>query len=1345
MKKIISRLIGMLALCLLLTPVTVRAAATTAEMVQYPNVSLSPDGSKRAWTTDLWDRTDECLPLEYTIDMKVSSSLRSLNAGEHYYETEAVGSVTIGKWVVMSTPGQCIHDTITRDTFAGFTYRNEICQAYYNNGWFASCADCGKEVAHMLIYGKESTIRQIKTVPASSVYVYLCPYCTHLEQGSSYQHLCKGISSNRYKVTYRPNSPNDSDVAGYMAPTLHMYDNSATYNGRPVAESGYTDTTLRKNSFSCVGYLFQGWNTKPDGSGQSFTDGQAVKNLTTEDGGVVKLYAQWAKAESSLLLDAAGGTYHGKAVYEQKQKFGTSYKVDNSLVKPPAGYQVSFETNGGEKLSSMTTTKRFSHWEIQPGFAGEFKEDVYRFTASNGNRDRLKAKYLNNGFLLPVCKKDNFSLVGWYDDPGLEDSGFLGKPGDEITVDKDTTLYAKWATLTLWAYDDYESHGGIGAVDLRWEQKDGKGKYYRLYQSEDQVTWNEIFEGNDIQSSINISKEYGTDKQGATYSISYTGNYTLTAHGAKGADYSNSCVGGNGGSVSATYFLKKGDVLTVYPGTMGNGLSGGTNGNGADGGTSDSDLGRGGGAATQIYLTRNGTKTLLVTAGGGGGANAYASGGPGGSDGGNGSTTKGADGVGSGGGGAVGGLNGAFAYHVHTQDACGYHEHDGSATNEGDCYPEREILRYEDQYEPGGKCHTCGDTVWQGDGYLSYHESVGHDVEWIPLYVGSIPIYGNYVFNCPYNMPEGAGGYLCGLTEELVTSASASYGGSNVATSGFAGKDIRLENGTNDGAGKVTITSVDVGYTELTSLADVLAKDKAAPDRISEYTTSLVDEAVCRITVTAPTDHGTLYYHMAESYEEGTAKKMATSNITTNTLISGVSGYRYYVDTHTTGTVTANHSWTSLNRVDVEIMAAKRYLHIAAVDVAGNIGLTAHILIEASEIEEEYIEKIPPKTEQLQLADTEYVHKVSGKKYYVKADGNTEHKLTIAGYTDGDATNQYQVDWLQMVSSILSAKEWYQTRIPKVDMQSGDQEFANEELETDASGEDLNHLSPTSAVAARTNRAARVKVDQRFTIGADNDKKEILVYPRAMAEYDEKAYWSDQNEDRTHALTLIPDAIAPVISGIEALENAGNIDMTEESKSFVIKASDTGSGISSLTVIITNLDNQMQRTYSSGTGELTITMKKNDFLFLGDFAVSAEAVDNVGNSSVLKEDSLAFTLKADLKRAREPYDGDFKAGDGGVITVTTGGYADKVIIRFPDSLVNLDPSLDREYVYEFPTAIKTEVYEFSLPLETPPGSYVIEIEAWKNGRKLTEELQLPVRTNGSITDELRTRIRDNGV
>lgn len=1365
MKKIFGRLKILFVLCLFMMPMRAQAASTTGEMAQYPNITLSPDGSERAWTTDYGDQTDENLPEGYTISMDAESSLRELDKGEHYYKKAAEGSVRVGKWVVMHSPGECIHETPDHDTFAGFSFRDANCLTTYNNGWFAYCADCEEEIAHMLIYAKRDTVCQITSMPASSIYVYLCPYCNHLEQGVNYSHLCTGVSSNRYRVTYRPNAPEGAEVHGYMMPTKHMYDNSTYYNGSVAEEIGYTDTALRENSYYCEGYTFAGWNLAPDGSGTAYVDGQEVLNLTDEDNGTVKLYAQWVKAESTLVLDAAGGTYQGKAVHEQTQGYGSTYTINASLVTAPAGYQVRFESNGGSAVAAIRTTRSFYEWVKQPGFQGTLKEAVYTFDAADGTRDTLKASYLNNTFVLPGCSKTNYSLAGWYDSSSLTDSSFVGKPGDQVTVDGDTVLYAKWATLTLWAADDYTSYSGSGAVDLTWEQKDGKSKYYRLYQSQDKSSWNEIFSGSDIKSSVSVSKTYGTGNQGTTYQITYTGNYTITAYGAKGADYNSTYTGGKGGSAAATFWLRKGDVITVYPGTAGSSVNGGINGNGNNGGTSPTSLGRGGGAATQVYLTRSGTKTLLITAGGGGGANAGNKGGNGGSGGGN-TNGAGVNGVGAGGGGYAGGTCGEFTYHTHV-NACNYHTHAGDTVNGGACYSQTTCggaLEQTDQREIGGwygHYDTDGSGICVQCGYnfgLYGNEEQGHawytgNDEWTCRKCGNVTDSDTgtcrritYYMSCTLSV-----GWQCGKTTSTVEGYKASNGGTSYVSTGFGSKNVKKTAGANNGAGKVTLVSVDIGYTDLTALNNVVAKDKAAPGAIQEYDSALCAEDICRITVLKPADNGTLYYHKAESYQDGTLTKLSTSNITANTLVSGIAGYRYYVDAKASGTVTTSHTWTAADTVDIAMKDAKQYLHIAAVDVAGNMGPVKHILIEAksgssdAEINDDYVEDVPLKTEQMSVAASDYVYAVDGKTYYVRADGETEHTLQVAGYVDGKATNRYQVDWLQLESSADTVAEWYRIRIPKADVTAGDKTFLDKNMVSGASGEDLLLLDYTSAQALRSHQAARVSLMQKFVSGPENDGKQILLYPRAVAELNDKEFISDVTADRGNAITLIPDALAPVTEGIDELEAAGNINMTDENVEFVIKATDTGSGIRNLTVTVINQDNLMTRTYSSDTGDVTITMTKDDYLFQGDFGVTAKATDNVGNTSIRESDNLAFSLKAELKRARYPHNGDFKAGDGAVLTITTGGYADKVIVRFLDELLALNPELDKEYVYEFPEVIKTEMYEFNIPLGTPSGNYKIEVEAWKNGRKLTEQLQLPVRTAGSIIEEFRTRIRDNGV
>ena len=65
---------------------------------------------------------------------------------------------------------------------------------------------------------------------------------------------------------------------------------------------------LSKNTYTNVGYKFSGWNTKPDGTGTTYTDEQNVQNLTDTVGGVVTLYAQWTPITYKIAFNANSGT-----------------------------------------------------------------------------------------------------------------------------------------------------------------------------------------------------------------------------------------------------------------------------------------------------------------------------------------------------------------------------------------------------------------------------------------------------------------------------------------------------------------------------------------------------------------------------------------------------------------------------------------------------------------------------------------------------------------------------------------------------------------------------------------------------------------------------------------------------------------------------------------------------------------------------------------------------------------------------------------------------------------------------------------------------------------------------
>ena len=90
-----------------------------------------------------------------------------------------------------------------------------------------------------------------------------------------------------YQVSFRPNGGSGS-----------MEDMSLSFG-----QSG----KLTANAFTRTGYSFYGWNTRPDGTGMSYANKRSVRNLTSEDGSTVVLYAQWKANRYFVAFKANGG------------------------------------------------------------------------------------------------------------------------------------------------------------------------------------------------------------------------------------------------------------------------------------------------------------------------------------------------------------------------------------------------------------------------------------------------------------------------------------------------------------------------------------------------------------------------------------------------------------------------------------------------------------------------------------------------------------------------------------------------------------------------------------------------------------------------------------------------------------------------------------------------------------------------------------------------------------------------------------------------------------------------------------------------------------------------------
>lgn len=80
------------------------------------------------------------------------------------------------------------------------------------------------------------------------------------------------------------------------------------------------EVKLRTNSYTRTGYTLvsgEEWNTKPNGTGVSYSSGEVVKNLTAKDGATITLYANWQPCVYKITEDSQGGIDGTDSFYEQ--------------------------------------------------------------------------------------------------------------------------------------------------------------------------------------------------------------------------------------------------------------------------------------------------------------------------------------------------------------------------------------------------------------------------------------------------------------------------------------------------------------------------------------------------------------------------------------------------------------------------------------------------------------------------------------------------------------------------------------------------------------------------------------------------------------------------------------------------------------------------------------------------------------------------------------------------------------------------------------------------------------------------------------------------------------------
>lgn len=1306
-------------------------AAERYTIYNNKNVTFSPDG--RAWTTDAGNVKYTWYPQGTTVNTGLTSSLPSLKKGEHYYRWERSGTVPVGKWIVKHTSAMCIHNIYPyEDTYHGVLFSRNNCFGAYNSGWIGYCADCGEEINSMYIYMEQSTAESIHFLEMRNdiFYYYLCPRCNNLEQARVMRtHMCKDVSANQYKVIYHDNT--EGDYQGYMPDSFHMYDNAEEYEGKMVTPV----THLTKNTYFRLGYEFVGWNTMPDGSGKSFEDGAEIINLsaadwntpetwTDSDKGVVTLYAQWNPSRSTLYVDPAGGLFQGTSeITAFEGTYGTVITIDDHQVTPPFGHTVSFEVNGGKSVEDIRGGQHFSGWNRSVPFWGRFVGGEYHFLAANGGEDKITAYYEADTVILPQTEKAGYSFGGWYYDNGF--SLPAGAPGDSIVPTEDITLYAQWVELVLFSEDNYTANEGRGAVDLNWTQSDSNNKSYALYQSMDGEKWERINTIDDIGSSNSINMDFNYTGTSVEYTIPYTGIYTLTAQGAQGGNY-GSYSGGAGGSATGRFWLTQGEVLTC--------TVGGTDG--FNGGGASTAYGNGGG----YTVFSSDKKGVLLIAGGGGGASQNGNGGIGGSVDSLVSDSEGEQGMAGGGGGALGGSAGEAVIHHHTGNPSKYGGcYTISSRCQGKTFTERKTVT--------GKYNGCdyigADGQWHNDGYCVQCGSYVCSLHNIYEYRYTCNTCGASYKDSHPSVCTQMLGYStgCGYTEEQVISSYPAYGGSSYVNTEYA-YSYEKQAGVRAGNGFGSIQSVQVGFVEGQFLEGVTATDLASPNAVSgKVVMESQGAGSVKLIWNIPRDNGTKYYHVAESFLLGYETPLSRSNITVNTLTSGVAGYYYLLDENPLTTVNEKNGKYTVEpegTVDFSQGEQRKYLHVVAVDRAGNLSDTTHIPVDSGTVAWKL------RTRKLELESGNNIYQAGENVWYVKSDGVTPFSLKYEAYMEGMASADYQLNYVIFENQAEETASQNIIFVPSEEAFDKDISLKAADLTFSQQAKPFLQIYSYTAIN-RSDGGRELSAMQKFVLGPELSGTRFVVLPIAGAELNGSVVYSDHEDDEKNGIALIADGEAPQIIGLEPLENREFIDRRDGDLTLMVTAVDELSGLREWYVSVVNTDNAVEKVYrpdSGGTVRIEITA--DEPLFSGDFAVTAFAVDNVGNVAEVSYGTTEFSLETHIERILEPHEPIFKKGESGILFISVWGYADRVEVEFPPQMTEENPELNRVFDYsDSPMYLQKETIQFMIPLRIPENeSYEITVRAYKQGKRLEDHPEVSVvQVNGTVLDQFRTRLR----
>lgn len=231
--------------------------------------------------------------------------------------------------------------------------------------------------------------------------------------------------------------------------------------------------SLAENGYAIKGFSFVGWNTKADGTGVSYVNGQTFvpgSGYLTETS--LTLYAQWSANAVLVTLDPNGGVLNTtSAVLTIDYKFGGTYRDTNLKTFAPTKEGYSFtgwytEMEGGSRVTDNTPIPTddimlYAHWN-----ANTYRVIFDGNGSTSGATSPMDVMYDQN-IVLNANKftRNGYTFAGWNTKADGTGTAYKDQATVKNLVSEGTiTLYAQWSANT---YEiRFRPNGGTGNMDI---------------------------------------------------------------------------------------------------------------------------------------------------------------------------------------------------------------------------------------------------------------------------------------------------------------------------------------------------------------------------------------------------------------------------------------------------------------------------------------------------------------------------------------------------------------------------------------------------------------------------------------------------------------------------------------------------------------------------------------------------------------------------------------------------------------------------------------------------------------------------------------------------------------